>query len=344
VKHSRHVEQIVHLLHKPRTTIWQLALGQALLLVSGALVSTSIWFFHATNAELPVLAAVSVVMLAVVALTPRLPWSGPDSHLPLFFPLCVLAGLGAVGYADRGGSSAYVGLIDLCFVYVGLTQPSGTSLVLVPIAAASWLADQHAWSATIAIRLVISVLVWLVVGELLSYRSERATEARLALAAEAHTDSLTGLINRRGLDTRLANAREGDTVVILDLDHFKDLNDHHGHQAGDRALAAFGLLLQSAVRGADAAGRYGGDEFVLLLADTSPEATLEVLHRIRSRWTTLHSDLTFSSGVAAVEGFTQAQAAVDAADTALYASKQAGRNADRISYGRVAIPAQAAGA
>jgi diguanylate cyclase (GGDEF)-like protein len=244
----------------------------------------------------------------------------------------VLAGLGAVGYADRGGSSAYVGIIDLCFVYVGLTQPPGTSVVLVPIASGAWLADQHAWSPQIAIKLVISILVWLVVGELLSYRSERATEARLALDAEAHTDSLTGLINRRALDTRLSNARSGDTVVMLDLDHFKELNDHGGHPAGDRALAAFGLLLQSAVRGADAAGRYGGDEFILLLADTSPEAAIEVLHRIRAKWTVLHPDLTFSSGVAAVEAFAQVKSALDAADKALYQSKQAGRNADRISY------------
>jgi diguanylate cyclase (GGDEF)-like protein len=330
-RHER-LHRVVEVLHHPRAPVWQLALGQALLLVAGTLVAATIWSLHATRAALVVLGAVSIVMLALVAFASRLPWSGPESRIPLLFPVSVLAGLAAVGFADGGAATAYTGLIELCFVYVGLTQPSGTSVLMMPVAVGCWMADQLTWSPVVAIRLTLSVMVWLGVGELLSYRSERATEARLELAAEAHTDSLTGLINRRALDARLGNAREGDTIVMCDLDHFKELNDHHGHAAGDRALAGFGLLLQAALRGADAAGRYGGDEFVILLADTSPEAALDVLARIRARWCSIQPDLTFTTGVAPVEGVTQIEAALEAADAALYAAKQGGRNSDRISY------------
>jgi diguanylate cyclase (GGDEF)-like protein len=170
------------------------------------------------------------------------------------------------------------------------------------------------------------------VGELLSYRSDRAARDRLLLSAHAKTDALTGLINRRALDERLADAAVGDTVVMCDLDNFKALNDREGHAAGDLVLSRFGGLLNASLRGADAVGRYGGEEFVLLLAETAPEAALDVLARMRTRWAVVQPDSTFSCGLAAITEVSPIKAAMAAADEALYVSKTAGRNCDHISY------------
>jgi diguanylate cyclase (GGDEF)-like protein len=327
--------RFAEILHSPRSTIGQLALGRALVAVCGLVVASTVWALNPTPGVIPILVGSCVVLLVVSLLGSRLPWADGPSRLPLLFPLCVFAGLTTIGLADRGEAAAYAGLLVLCFVYVGLTQRPGTSLALIPLAAGTWLATQGVWSTVTAIRLAIAVIVWLVVGELLSYRSQRAAEDRLLLSGHANTDALTGLINRRALDARLLDASEGDTIVMCDIDHFKVLNDRDGHAAGDRALERFGALLRGALRGEDAAGRYGGEEFLLLLADTSPEAALDVLIRMRARWALVQPGLTFSSGIAAVTPGSPVAVAMSAADEALYASKSAGRNCDHISYQQI---------
>jgi diguanylate cyclase (GGDEF)-like protein len=329
------LDSIVEVLHSPRSAAGQVALGRALLLTCGVVVASTVWWLDPTRLETPVLGAISILMIAVLVLSPYLRWSDGPARLPLLFPLCVLAALAAVGAADDGAATAYTGLIMLCFIFVGLTQPPATSVFLLPFAAGAWVADQGSWSVVTGIRLTIAVFVWVVVGELLSYRTDRAAKDRLILATHANTDSLTGLINRRALDARLPDACNGDTLVMCDLDNFKELNDRDGHAAGDRVLADFGALLTASLRGEDTAGRYGGEEFVLLLVETSPEAALDVLSRMRSRWSAIHPSLTFSSGLAAVSDTTPIDAALLAADEALYASKQAGRNCDHIAYQQI---------
>jgi diguanylate cyclase (GGDEF)-like protein len=335
VTQHRGVARATEILHSPRSPVGQLALGRALLTMCGLVIAATIGLLSPTRTALPVLLGIGLVLLVVVLLSSLLPWSDGPSRLPLVFPLCVLAGVTAVGFADHAAAPAYTGLIVLCFVYIGLTQRPGTSLLVMPLAIGTWSATQGSWSAVLAIRLAIAVVVWLVVGELLAYRSQRAAKDRLILSGHAHTDALTGLINRRALDVRLAEAVSGDTVVMCDLDHFKVLNDRDGHAAGDQALADFGGLLRAALRGGDAAGRYGGEEFVLLLSETSPEAALDVLIRMRSRWSTLHPEVTFSSGIAAITDAAPVSVAMAAADDALYASKAAGRNCDHISYQQI---------
>jgi diguanylate cyclase (GGDEF)-like protein len=335
VKRPPGVDSAIEVLHSPRSATGQVALGRALLLTCGVIVGTTIWSLGPTWPEVAVLAATSVLMLALIVVSPRLNWSDGPTWMPLLFPVSVLVALAAMGLADNDVATAYPGLIVLCFVYVGLTQPQGTSVFLAPIAAAAWTADQGTWSAATGIRLAIAVILWLVVGELLSYRSDVVDHDRRILSTHAHTDALTGLLNRRALDQRLTQTRDGDSVVMCDLDHFKDLNDRDGHAAGDRVLADFGALLTASVRGQDATARYGGEEFVLVLTETSPEAALEVLLRMRNHWASDHPELTFSSGVAGVTGTTTGGAALAAADEALYASKKAGRNCDHISYQQI---------
>jgi diguanylate cyclase (GGDEF)-like protein len=325
----------LEVLHSPRSIRGQVALGRALLMICGLIVGSTIWALKPASWEIVVLGITSVVLLGAFFLTPHLHWPDHPSRRPLLFPFLVFAGLSGVGLADRGNAATYTGLIVLCFVFVGLTQRPKTSTSLLPFAAGTWYACQDAWSAMAATRLIIAIVIWLVVGELLSYRTEQAAKDRLVLAGQAHTDSLTGLMNRRSLDERLPKAAIGDTIVMCDLDHFKALNDRDGHAAGDRVLAEFGSLLRESLRGQDVAARYGGEEFVLLLTDTSSEGALDVLARMRGRWAKTHAGITFSSGIAGVTETIPVRSAVALADEALYSSKAAGRDCDHVTYQQI---------
>jgi diguanylate cyclase (GGDEF)-like protein len=163
------------------------------------------------------------------------------------------------------------------------------------------------------------------------------------LAALARTDPLTGLLNRRGLtealDRETARARRtGGTVslVLLDLDRFKVLNDTLGHQAGDAALVAVANVLRRGLRATDVAGRWGGDEFGVVFSDLEADRAYDVVDRLRAHLThptmarARGAKVSFSAGVAAMTG-NDAVAAdlMHQADTALYAAKAAGGNKAR---------------
>lgn len=180
----------------------------------------------------------------------------------------------------------------------------------------------------------------------------RDSTARTALEAErerliarledlAHTDELTGVLNRRALMAAaereaLRAARTGEPlgIILIDIDYFKQINDTYGHAAGDQALRAVAQCCCAHVRTIDFVGRYGGEEFIILLPNTSEQAAYEVAERLRAQVAVLvvQSDtapiqLTASMGVAAVLPPGAALgSAFQAADTALYAAKRAGRN------------------
>ena len=171
--------------------------------------------------------------------------------------------------------------------------------------------------------------------------AEQALKAsRDELEAQAHLDSLTGLANRRQFDERLAHAlgrsrRQGLAVALMymDIDHFKQVNDGHGHAAGDEVLRVFGQRLSACVRSGDLVARLGGDEFVVLIEDLSAPETAEAIagklvaamrESIVVEGTTLH--VTTSIGIAYSAHPAVAKTLVAAADAALYAAKSAGRN------------------
>ncbi len=155
------------------------------------------------------------------------------------------------------------------------------------------------------------------------------------------TDSLTGLYNRNKLDAilneqiaRYRRSRRPFTVLMLDIDHFKTINDSSGHIAGDELLAAVARILVQSIRSVDYAARYGGDEFVIVLIDTPADAALETAERIRSQVEGAHYSagdqsitVTVSVGIAQWQPDDKVPTAVfERADQALYEAKRAGRN------------------
>jgi diguanylate cyclase (GGDEF)-like protein len=140
-------------------------------------------------------------------------------------------------------------------------------------------------------------------------------------AEDAAVDALTGLPNRRVLNRALGRLRPDDTVVMIDLDHFKSINDTRGHEEGDKVLRLFGHTLASTVRAADRAGRYGGEEFVVIVSGPEPGPFLD---RLRAEWARVRPyEVTFSAGAA---GGSEPRRALQAADRAMYRAKRSGRD------------------
>lgn len=155
------------------------------------------------------------------------------------------------------------------------------------------------------------------------------------------TDGLTGLYNRRKLDEILAEqmaryrrSRRPFSVLMLDIDYFKPLNDRHGHLLGDEVLMRVAGILAHTIRNVDFAARYGGEEFVIVLIDTMGEGALETAERVRVKvaeadYGTVAQRIavTVSIGVASCrEADATAEAVIARADQALYQAKEAGRN------------------
>jgi diguanylate cyclase (GGDEF)-like protein len=151
----------------------------------------------------------------------------------------------------------------------------------------------------------------------------------------AHRDDLTGTGNRRHAELLLQSLREGDAVLLVDLDHFKTVNDTWGHRAGDEVLQALGAYLQSCVRSSDDVARYGGDEFVVLARGAGAD-TAATADRLLRGWREAGHKTTISIGVAVHHSPQSPATILDAADAALYAAKSQGRN-------RVAIEDTVAG-
>ncbi len=166
---------------------------------------------------------------------------------------------------------------------------------------------------------------------------EQLARQNALLAELATVDELTGTKNRRrfreDLELLFGQADRLLTplsLIMLDLDHFKEYNDSFGHLAGDEVLRLTGSILREAVRSHDVVARYGGEEFVVLLPATAAAESLEVADRLRLAiacriWP--HRPITASIGVATAGATTaDASSLVDEADQALYVSKQIGRN------------------
>lgn len=160
-----------------------------------------------------------------------------------------------------------------------------------------------------------------------------------ALRQQAVTDPLTGLYNRRYLNReapllleQASASQKPLSLILLDLDHFKKINDEHGHLTGDHVLRIAASRMRAAVRPEDKVCRYGGEEFLVLLPDTGVELAVSIAERIRMRLADpVHEPpgmrLTASAGVSTIKtAETGINPALRRADQALYAAKSSGRN------------------
>ncbi len=306
-------------------------------------------------------------------------WLGPRPGGRLVWALAVAVPLGyALGYqsyAFRVGWSNFGLALQLASVVLALLWPApqasrswrvimATSLAALAVATAwrgvlgAFYTDLYPNLRTphpvmVAAMLLSNLTVVLnAVGLLVAWREE----AERALQTLARTDSLTGLLNRRAMqqqaDLLLKQAhRHGDTVslLLIDLDGFKAINDQHGHAGGDRALCLMARLLQAEVRSGDLAGRWGGEEFCVLLARGGSEAGAGFDRRLRAALVeealaTLGFALDYSAGLSMLGhrhsdndrdsdsenkddklSRDDLQALLQRADAALYAAKSAGR-------------------
>jgi len=165
-----------------------------------------------------------------------------------------------------------------------------------------------------------------------------ALDAMAELDRRAQTDPLTGLLNRRAFDERLAQAlataqryRRPLSAVVADIDHFKDVNDTHGHATGDAVLVAFAALLQAQSRETDSVARVGGEEFAILMPEVDAAGAAECAERLRAAVQQACGPegirVTASFGLAdLVDARHDATMLLELADQALYLAKAGGRN------------------
>jgi len=156
-------------------------------------------------------------------------------------------------------------------------------------------------------------------------------------------DSLTTLLNHTAIKVRLSQELHRAqrqkcqlSIAMLDLDHFKNVNDRHGHAVGDRVLKSLSNFLKQRLRSSDIIGRYGGEEFIVILPETSASAAHRLLDELRSGFQNIHHmagndqpgdfTVTFSCGIASFPDFQTPASISDAADKALYTAKKLGRN------------------
>ena len=200
--------------------------------------------------------------------------------------------------------------------------------------------------AVVVLRQVVALLETRQLYRQVEERNQALAAANARLEMLASTDPLTGLLNHRAfharLDQEITRAERGGrplALVLVDLDDFRAINNTHGHQAGDRALAAIAAALRGSLRAGDSAGRLGGDEFAALLPEADMSEALAVAERTRAAIAgialpagdaTIHA--TTSLGVAVLPRHARTRdALIAAADQAAYAAKDAGKDCVRPS-------------
>ena len=226
--------------------------------------------------------------------------------------------------------------------YAGVTRHLLAGAGLASVASLAWLGMQDDFQASNAANLLLLNLTGLCAG----HGQQRQRRARILqhaiLAEQAVRDHLTGCYNRRYLDEHLLGAelarsqRHGLclTAILCDIDHFKRINDAHGHAAGDAVLRTFAALLGNATRhGIDSVVRHGGEEFLLILPETDLTGGVRLAERLRDGLAQ-HIGTTASFGVVTLACAPDSQAPcaatlVNAADRLLYQAKHAGRNCVR---------------
>lgn len=223
----------------------------------------------------------------------------------------------------------------------------------------SWVGDRigipHATSTEVALiwlttmlTLIRATYASLFISQIrtrLLQRSRVLAESVDRIAILASTDEMTGTLNRRSIWAlleeqiqELQNTSNNLSITLVDFDHFKLVNDKFGHMVGDAVLRTFGAIIRESLRGNDRLGRYGGEEFLLVLPGTSGDQAFDIMERLRSRvetfdWQTIRPGLkvTISAGIATYQTGETANDLLKRVDNALYKAKEAGRNCSAIA-------------
>ena len=264
-----------------------------------------------------------------------LPWRRWAAPAVLVLPVLALVNLFlAIVNVSLPPSTEGVWLV-LVFVWVGQWQSRRAVLTLAPVAAlAYWLpfacgvALTQAAVAAVVVAVPVAVLVGLTIAgkESATRAAQKGQQEALDLLAVANlTDDLTGLGNRRQANMLLDSLRPGDALAILDLDHFKRVNDSLGHQRGDQLLQDLGVYLRGAVRDEDRVARFGGEEFVLVLRNAKASAP-QTVGRLLDGWRAVSPVTTLSAGIALHTFGAAYDETFLKADAALYSAKSAGRD------------------
>jgi diguanylate cyclase (GGDEF)-like protein len=228
-------------------------------------------------------------------------------------------------YTLIGWAFYTLGALTTAGILRGLVEPTFWSQHVYPF---STMIEMAAWMAVLGLRV-----------KAIHSNADRARVESETLRAMAHTDALTGLPNRRGLNDRLGLALRDAVpgrmlaVYLMDLDGFKPVNDRHGHDVGDALLVAAGQRLQAQLRGQDVVARLGGDEFVVLASGLADEAAAQALgHKLLTAFNApfdangqrCEVGLTIGYALAPLDGGT-ADELLKRADAAMYAGKAQGR-------------------
>jgi diguanylate cyclase (GGDEF)-like protein len=266
-------------------------------------------------------------------------------RLPLWsFEASPLVGTVLISLAAYFGGSETAAAYAMYYFWVA----ASACYFLRPAVAATHLVLASAGYGIVLIALgdaTVPVLKWavatgtlLVAGTLITALQSQTEKTLTQLGAAARTDSLTGLANRRELEQRFAGELERSTrggrplsIVVLDLDWFKEFNDRFGHAAGDRALVQLAQALRRATRTSDVVARLGGEEFAVLAPETDELEGYQLAERLRAEvratFARQPEKMTVSCGVASfpVHGITAGEL-LHSADRALYEAKEAGRD------------------
>jgi diguanylate cyclase (GGDEF)-like protein len=299
---------------------------------------------------------IAVFMLIRTGYSER--WSDPSMTLvQIIYAIACNAGAYVLAGEGRGATSSILAVIlmfcvfglsvrQICAVALFALLAFGGAIAYV-VAQAPPLRGAMLDLANFGLILVVLAGGTFVTARVQNLRArlrQQKAELERALGQIRHlaaNDELTGLLNRRAMNELLDHeCRRADrldvplSIALLDIDHFKKINDSHGHPAGDTALRRFAETIRPILRAADRLARWGGEEFLLLLPDTDAEQTAELCQkRIVEQIAALritHEDASF--GITVSVGVTQRRAGephaetLERADRALYAAKEAGRN------------------
>lgn len=252
--------------------------------------------------------------------------------------LAILVLIVAYGmFALSARQSRWLGLFSLGALALVMAGKSATDPALYP-----WRQELVHLVITVIVLLGMSALS-IRMGALRRHLRQQRTdlEASLERIRELATrDELTGLVNRRHMAELLAaeqarQQRTGRTMTLalIDLDHFKRVNDSHGHQVGDAVLRAFAASVQPCLRSSDVLARWGGEEFLLMLPETGQAEAQQCIERMRASLGQVAFgelarglEVTFSAGLAPGQPGDGMDEVIELADRALYGAKQAGRN------------------